>query len=333
MWDFKMGQAIGLMLRTLPFLLLRCAVYFGIVMAYLLVSGIGAGIGYGIGALGTNEFQTTAAFWGGLTGFALIGIVVRLVRRYILYMVKAAHIAVLVELIDGKPLPDGRNQISHGAAVVKQRFGQASVLFGLDLLIKGVIRAITRLLRGLLSFIPGSHKGMGAVNAFLQVSVGLVDEVILAHAIRTRSDNPWASAQTALVLYGQNAKTMLKNAAWLTAFGYAFSVLVFVIALLPAAALSWLFPGGLSVLAVLFAVVVAWALKAALLEPLTLTCLLQVYVKVTEGQLPSPEWEQRLSSASGQFRKIQAKAAEAVSPAPSAAQPTPVPALPTEQTL
>ena len=126
MWDFRIGQAFGLLLRTLPFILMRCAVYFGIALAYVLVVGIGAGIGYGIGALGTDGFQGSAALWGGLVGFGVSGIAVRLLRRYILYMVKAAHIAVLVELIDGNALPDGRGQIAHGAAVVKQRFGEAS---------------------------------------------------------------------------------------------------------------------------------------------------------------------------------------------------------------
>lgn len=315
MWDFRLGQAFGLMLRTLPFILLRCAVYFGVALAFVLVTGIGAGIGWGIGALGTDEFQASAAAWGGLLGFAITGIVARMLRRYILYMVKAAHIAVLVEMLDGKPLPNGRGQLAHGAAVVKERFGQATVLFGLDLLIKGVIRAITRIVRGLLSIIPGSKNMMGVVNAFLQVSVGLVDEVILAHAIRTRSTNPWASAQTALVLYGQNARPMLKNAAWLTAFGYGFSLLVFILALAPAAAMSWWLPGTMSAMAVLFALVFAWAIKAALVEPLTLTCLLQVYFKVTEGQVPNPEWEQRLEGASDKFRQIKDKALAHAAPA------------------
>lgn len=321
MWDFSIGRAFGLVVRTLPYILLRCAVYFGMALAYVLVTGIGAGIGWGIGAMGTDDFQRTAAIWGALAGFGVTGIVARLLRRYILYMVKAAHIAVLVELIDGRPLPQGRGQLAHGAAAVKERFGEASVLFGLDLLIKGVIRAIVRIVRGLLGVIPGSGKLMGVVNAFLQISVGLVDEVILAHAIRTRSDNPWASAQTALVLYGQNAKPMLKNAAWLTVFSYAFSVLAFVVALAPAAALSWLFPGGLSALAVLLALVFAWAIRAALVEPLVLACLLQVFFKVTEGQAPDPAWEQRLDGVSDRFREIRRKALAAGAGSPDPAVP------------
>lgn len=310
MWDFKMSQAMGLLLRTMPFILLRCAVYFGMALAYVLFTGVGAGIGWGVGALGTREFQASATAWGAFAGLGLTGLVLYFLRQYLLYMVKAAHIAVLVELLDGQALPQGRGQIEHGAKVVKERFGQANVLFGLDLLIKGVIRAISGIVRGLLTVlpIPGARQAMGFVKAFLSVAVGLLDEVILAHAIRTRSDNAWASAQTALVLYGQNAKPLLKNAAWLTVFSYILSALVFVVMLAPAAALSWLFPGALSALSIVIALILAWAVKAALIEPFALTCLLQVYFKTTDQQTPDPVWEQRLESVSGKFRELKGKA-------------------------
>jgi hypothetical protein len=39
MWDFNLGRAIGMVLRTLPFVLLRMAVFFGIGFAYLLTIG------------------------------------------------------------------------------------------------------------------------------------------------------------------------------------------------------------------------------------------------------------------------------------------------------
>ena len=45
MWDFSIGQSLGLMMRTLPFVLLRAAVYFGIVVAHFIATGTGIGIG------------------------------------------------------------------------------------------------------------------------------------------------------------------------------------------------------------------------------------------------------------------------------------------------
>ena len=36
-----------------------------------------------------------------------------LLREYILYVVKAGHIAVMVHLIDGREVPDGQGQIAY----------------------------------------------------------------------------------------------------------------------------------------------------------------------------------------------------------------------------
>jgi hypothetical protein len=129
--------------------------------------------------------------------------------------------------------------------VVKERFAEASVLFAIDQLIKGVVRAIAGLVRGILTIlpIPGVQQLGGILSAFLKIAVGFIDEVILAYAIRTQSDNAWMSAKEALVLYGQNSKVMLKNAAWLAIIVYGLSFLVFIVMLAPAALVVYLMPG------------------------------------------------------------------------------------------
>jgi hypothetical protein len=59
--------------------------------------------------------------------------------------------------------------------------------------------------------------------------------------------------------------------------------------------------------------------KAALIEPFAIACMMQVFFKVTEGQDPLPEWRGRLTRASDKFRALGEKAAGWVSP--GAAQP------------
>ncbi len=39
MWDFDIGRTVGIMARTMPFILLRMADYFGITLAYIAVAG------------------------------------------------------------------------------------------------------------------------------------------------------------------------------------------------------------------------------------------------------------------------------------------------------
>ncbi|MFA7523149.1 MAG: hypothetical protein WCY71_09525 [Halothiobacillaceae bacterium] len=310
MWDFNLRGAMGMMVRTAPFILLRMAVYFGITLGYILLTGVGAGVGYGIGGFGDEGFRANTTMWGGFVGFGIFGAVMYWAREYILYLVKAGHIAVLIELIDGNPMPEGRNQITHATAVVKQRFPQASVLFLMDQLVKGVIRAITGLVRGVLTIlpIPGARQLAGLLSAFLRVAVGFVDEVILAYAIRTQSTNAWVSAKEALVLYGQNYKNMMKNAAWLAIFVYGLSFLVFLIMLAPAALVVYLMPGAWAAGGFVFALLFAWSVKAALLEPFAMTCMMQAYFKAIEGQQPNPEWEAKLEQMSGKFRKLKERA-------------------------
>lgn len=310
MWDFRVGAAFGLMMQTMPFIVLRIIIYFGITLAFILVTGVGAGIGWGVGAFGDGDFQGGATFWGGLIGFGLTAGVLFFLREYLLYMVKAAHIAVVVELLEGKQIPAGRSQIQHGQAIIKERFAEANVLFVVDQAIRGVLRGVTRLAQGIVTFIPipGLRQIMGLVRAFLNIAVGFLDEVILAYGIRTRAENPWASARTALVLYGQNYKVMLVNAAWLTIIVYGLSFLVFLVFLTPAGIIALLFPGNLPAVGLVIAVLLAWSVKAALLEPLAITCMMQVYFPTIEGQTPDPEWEARLGELSNKFEQMADKA-------------------------
>jgi hypothetical protein len=308
MWDFSFSKSLALMGKTAPFLLFRMAVYFVVAVAITLITGTGAGIGYGIGFAGDSDFQTTAAFWGGGIGFAITVGVIFFLREYTLYMVKAGHIAVMIEVLEGRELP--QNQVAYAQTIVKTHFGKANILFGIDQLVKGAINAITGILQGIMTLlpIPGLDRIMGIVRGYLRVAVGLLDEVVLAHILRTKAENPWHGAREALVLYGQNAKPMMINAAWVTAFVYLLSFLFFLVMLVPAGLVVYLLPGAWSAGGFVFAILFAWAVKAAIIEPFAIACLLQAFFKVTDGQEPNPEWEAKLDNASKKFRKLGQKA-------------------------
>lgn len=308
MWDFDIGRTIGILMRTLPFILMRMAIYFGITIAFILSTGIGAGIGYGIGNI--SDDPASFGIWGGIFGFGLVAGAVYWVREWLLYMVKAAHIAVMVRLIDGQPMPEGKSQIAHGREVVTARFGEANVLFLMDQLIKGVIRVITGIIGGVAAFlpIPGLSTLASFANTIVRISLTYVDEIILGYNIRMDSQNPWETSRQGLVLYAQNGRTMIRNAVWLSVFLYVLAFVVFLLALAPAAAILYLFPGEIAGYAFILAIVFAWAFKAAVLEPFAIAALMAVYFKVIEGQAPNPEWDAKLSGASEKFRELKDKA-------------------------
>lgn len=324
MWDFSVARALGLMGRTMPFILLRIAVYFGVAVAYVLATGAGAGIGWGIGGFGDEGFRAGTTFWGGIIGFGIVAAVMYLLREYILYVVKAGHIAVLVKLLDREEMPDGASQITYARKTVTERFAQTSVLFGVDQLVKGVLGAITGLVRGITNMLPlpGAGQLVSVVEAFLRIAVGFIDEVILAYAIRTEATNAWDSARTALVLYAQNYKPMLKNAAWLALIVYGLSFVVFLLMLAPAALAVYLVPGAWSAGGLVFALIFAWSVKVALLEPFAITCMMEVYFRTIADQTPDPAWDAKLEQLSGKFRKLKEKAlAEPASAHAETAQP------------
>jgi hypothetical protein len=311
MWDFSIGRTLGLMGQTLPFLVFRIIVYFGVAVAFVLITGAGAAVGWGVGAFGDDEFQLGSTAWGGMIGFGLIAGTIFFLREYILYLVKAGHIAVLVELIDGRGIPQGQTQIGYANGLVRERFAETNVLFAVDQIVKGVLAGILGLLQGLTALlpIPGLQNVIGIVRAFLRIAVGLMDEVILGYLIRTRSVNPWEGAQTALVLYAQNYKVMLKNAAWLTVIMYVLAFVVFLIMLAPAAALVWFIPNAWGAGGFVFALIFAWAVKAALIEPFAIAAMMDVYFRVIEGQEPDPAWNDRIGQVSRKFRDLKDRAA------------------------
>ena len=89
---------------------------------------------------------------------------------------------------------------------------------------------------------------------------------------------------------------------------WGLTLVVFAIFLAPAAALAAILPGQVGMIGILVALVFAYAVKAALLEPFAVAAMMQVYFQAIEGQVPDAEWDERLSKASRKFRQIKDKA-------------------------
>ena len=314
MWDFEIGRTFGIVIRTWPFVILRMSVYFSITVAYIVSTGAGAGIGYGVGHVWGEDGPFTFAMWGGIAGFGLVSMLFYWLREYILYLVKAGHIAVMVHLIDGVDVPGGQSQIAYAHGVVRERFVEANVLFVLDQLIKGVVRVITGLVGGVAAFlpIPGLQGVVKFVNAVIRMSLTYVDEIVLAYNIRRQSTAPFETGRQGVVLYAQNARTMLKNAVWLTVMTWVLGVVVFFLTLAPAGAILYAMPGELAGWAFVFAIVFAWAFVSAFVEPFVIAALLQVYFARIEDQVPDPAWDMRLSETSKHFRELKDRALASV---------------------
>ncbi len=310
MLDFSLKSVFAALWKTKEFMIFRFLIYFGITIGYIIGTGTGAGIGWSIGSVaGGEDGSATGTFYGMVGGFSIVSGILYYFREYLLYMVKAGHIAVILKHFDGEEIPGGKGQISYAQSIVKERFKEASVLFAVDQVIKGVVKFITGLFEGIMRFLPFLPQPIVKfVSAVVKNSMTYVDEIILAYNIKNEIDNPWEGSKQAVVLYAQNYKKFLKNAVFVTAISWILTLLVIVLTWGPIAGMLKMGNYDLGYMPFVIAVVASISIKAALIDPFAMTALMQVFFKVTEGQEPNPEWEAKLEKGSKKFREMKDKA-------------------------
>ncbi len=313
--DDGLMTAVGLMMKTMPYTLAR----FGILVAVSLISIIWLSIT----VLGMGFFGSKAPALGwiwAIVGFASYGWVWHTIVRYGLHLLKAGHIAVLTELITKGTVGSGdEGMFQYGKKVVKDQFGQVNVMFGLDLLIKGIVRAFNRTLSWITSLIPvpGLQGVTSLVNRVIYSATTYVDETIFSYNLARGDENVWRSSREGLIYYAQNSKEVLKTGIYIVILDYVFSAVSWVVMLAPAFVISLMLPKsmvgagsfGMLFVAVLFAANV----RSAFLRPLFLTMVMVKFHSCVQGQEINEEWDEKLTSASGKFRELSDKARNFVS--------------------
>lgn len=318
-----LSESLSLLLKTMPFVLVRlgilCALtVVGILFWVLLVGG----------TVWLSKLATAlGVIWA--VGLSLVaGSLWRFVVRYLLYLLKAAHIAVLTELITTGSIANGnQGMFEYGKRVVTERFGQVNAMFALDLLIAGIVGAFNRTLNWVASLlpIPGLDSVAGVVNQLVRASTTYIDETIFSYNLARGDENAFRSSKDGLIYYAQNAKEVLKTGLWVVVLDRVATVAIWVVMLLPGFAVSAVLPGNaggwlMMVAAVLF----AGSVRSAFLQPLFLIMVMVKFHSVARNQPINLEWDQRLGLASNKFQELKQKAETWVSPGhgpqPGAAQ-------------
>jgi len=306
--SLPIGKATAITFKTLPYIFLRFFVYFlfglGILLYGLLV--------YFVGQAAAHLHQNArVVVW--ILGFLLSFPITRLLREYVLYIIKAGHVAVIAELATVGHLPEGAGQVDWGRQQVTKTFKEVSVLFVMDRLVVGVIRSINGMMQrvgSLFSGIPGMDSITKFAGLVLRFSLTYVDEAILARNFKMQNESVWESAKKGLVLYAQSWQEILKTALFLGTvafFAYLFLVILF---LVPLWGISTAYPHYQWIF-ILAAFVFAAVLKLAFFDPWAMTILILTYLEATEGKIADPAWEEKLQGLSSSFKKIRDKALQA----------------------
>jgi len=315
--DAGLGCAISLMLRSLPYALMR----FGVLLAYSLATLVWLAVMLGGAAwLGTHIATVFGAGWfivflaaGGWLWGALL--------RYALHLIECGHVAVLTELITHGSVGNGsQSMFSYGKRIVIQRFGEVNVLFALNLLVRGVVNTVHRVVEGVGSLlpIPGLDALARLFTAVLRAATRYLDKVIFSYNLARGDANPWTGARDGLVYYAQNAKPILKQAVWIVILDYVLSAVLWLIFLAPTAAVTLILPqaarewGG--VIAVVVAVLCALSARTAFVRPLFLIMIMVRFLNLVEKEDINPQWADRLGQVSDKFRDLGNRAAQAFTP-------------------
>lgn len=311
--NLHLGLAFNLLRRTFPLLLIR----FGATLAFWVVALIYLSLAGGVSFLIGQAID-----WLGVI-FFLIAIggllpLYNLAYRYVFYIIKAAHIAVMAKLLQDDNLPDGINQLEYGREQVQERFGEINGMFVVDELVTGVVRAFTGTVINVVRWIPGDSADslISVVERIIKYATNYIDEAILGRSFWTEDEQSiWQNARDGSVLYAMQWQPMLKTAVALMVISFLTGVAGFVILAAPVGALLYFINPQLAGWTVILLFLLAWMIKISIGDAFAVAAILAAYQRETQGLTPNPEMVARLDSISDAFGDLQKRAEDAVSPA------------------
>ncbi|MFB6264881.1 MAG: hypothetical protein ABEL76_14860 [Bradymonadaceae bacterium] len=301
-------RAFSLVQKTIPFIGVNAVVYGAFVVVSLLWFGVWSALAIAAGAaeldlLVVGCLVVAISGWGAGASF---------LRRYVLYLVKGAHIAVMTEFLHRGTLPEDRSQFEYGREIVEENFEQIQLLFALDQLLERAVQTFQRELVQLAEWLPAvdnAERFAGVLAGIVDRAVRYVDEAILSHVVARGDGNPWKGAREGVVLYAQSWRPIMKTAGivWMAHKVVVFAA--FLLFLVPAVA--WMLLVGSTVaqiLGLVLAGAAAWATVKALFEPFATAYVLVVYHRTVAGEDPDPTWDRRLKAVSEAYRELAARA-------------------------
>lgn len=305
--DHGLGTAFGLLMQSLPYALARC----GILLAYSVGCIVWLVITFG----GAAWLSTHIAHAFGVVWFILcvvgVGWFWGTVLRYLLHLLACGHVAVLTELITHGQVGNGtESQLVYGKRVVTEKFGQVNVLFGLNMLVRGILGAFHRTLDWLAEMlpIPGLSGLANLVNIVMRAATRYLDKVILSYNLARNDQDPWRGAREGIVYYCQNAKPILQTSVWIVILEHVLSALLWLVLLAPAALVTLLLPHAVresaAIVTIIIAALFAGALRESFIKPLFLIMMMVRFHALIENQPINQEWDARLATVSDKFRDL-----------------------------
>ncbi len=286
--------------KTMKFVWMR----LGLGLAVTLVSILLLAICLGISALiGGSSIIFMICIWLILTGG-----ITKLVSYYMGYMLKAAHIAVITTAVTTGQIPD--NMFEYGTNMVKQRFATSNVYFVIDNLISGAVKQLQNavgVVDNILGNIPGVSALVRFAKIFIGIALGYVDECCLGYTFLRKDEGAFKAGCDGVVIYFQNAKKLLKNAAItaLIVMGVTFVLAVVpLIILLPICYAIGVHP----IIGIFISIMIAIAIRSSFVDSYILVKTMKAYMEVAPSTEITFDIYGKLCKLSNKFKQLFGKA-------------------------
>ena len=225
-------------------------------------------------------------------------------RRALGYIVKAGHIAVIAEAIQTGKIPE--HSFSIAKETVTKRFGATASFFVIDSLVAGAVKQIQRIVGkvgGLMDFVPGMGFLVQFVQYFVEYSLGYIDECCLGYVFLNEDQSAFKSAADGVVIYAQNWKHLLKNAAKITGVVIVAMILISIFIYSIFGGVFRLFGFG-GLIGLVLAIFVAGGIKYAFIDSWILVATMTAYMEVAPTTEISYDLYGKLCGMSKKFKEL-----------------------------
>lgn len=319
-------KASSVYAKTMKFVWLKLALG----AAVLLFALITMAICFGLGSLGGGGGLYVAF----LIWLILVCLASNLVNHYFGYLVKAGHVAMVSTIVTTGTVPE--NQFQVATAMVKERFLTANVYLAVDKLVSGAVSQLQKGLGkigGLLENIPGVSAIVDFLQMFIGIALGYIDECCLGYTFLHKEQSAYKSAADGVVIYFQNWKKLLKDAAVTTLIVMGLSLVAWLVPFLIfwgifsaiGMEIGWLF-------AIILGIFCSAMIKSAFIDSYMMVKMMVSYMEVAPSTQITFDLYGKLCKLSNKFKSLFDKG-QAEQPVAAAATATATVAAPVVETV
>ena len=298
--------------KTRPFCMAKLALGGTTVLLSVILFAILMGIGW---LFGDGGIFFALIIWIGGTGVIRFAIM-----HYAGYLVKAGHVAVIAEAMKTGQIP--ANQVNYGKQLVTERFATSNIYFAVDKLITSAVKQIQNGIQKLgnkLDFIPGMEAVTSLTKFFVDISLGYIDECCLGWTFYNPHQGAFQSAADGVVIYAQNWKTLLKDAAKTMVKVVVGMIVMVLVVFIPVGLIFKLLKWS-PLVAFLLACLIVWVVKFAFIDSYIMCQMMVSYMQVAPTTTITFDLYSKLCAVSSKFKELFNKG-QAEAPAPAYAAP------------